>query len=140
VARPKQWSKNLLVFAAILFTNGFHDKVLVVRTLIAFGAMCLLSSATYVVNDLIDLERDRAHPRKKLRPLASGAVQPIAAIAMAMVFAGISLGAAAGLGPPALGVLAVYLVLQAAYNLRLKHVPVADVFIVSLGFILRAVL
>ena len=140
VARPKQWSKNLLVFAALLFTGSFKDSGLVAKTLLAFAAMSLISSATYIVNDLIDLERDRQHPKKSKRPLAAGEVSPAVAVAMAVVFAGISLAISASLGRASLFIIVIYLVLQVAYNGGLKKVPVADVFVISLGFILRAVL
>lgn len=138
--RPKQWSKNLLVFAALLFTGGFKDANAELRTWLAFAGMCLLSSSVYVVNDLIDRERDRAHPTKRNRPVASGAVSPSAAVATfaILLLAGLGIGLYLGLAP--LGAMAAYLALQAAYNLGLKHQAVADVFTIASGFVLRAVL
>jgi len=140
VARPKQWSKNLLVFAALLFTGSFKDNDLVVKALLAFVAMSLISSATYIVNDLIDLERDRQHPKKSKRPIAAGEVSPVAAILMAIAFACASIAIVATLGRTSTLIIVIYLVLQVAYNGGLKRVPVADVFVISMGFILRAVL
>jgi 4-hydroxybenzoate polyprenyltransferase len=136
--RPKQWSKNLLVFAAYLFTAGFTREADTVRALLAFGAMCAISSATYVVNDLMDIERDRAHPTKRSRPLASGQIPVGLALFIACLLLALGIGAATSLGATALGVVAAYLGLQIAYNLGLKRVPVADVFCIALGFVLRA--
>lgn len=140
VARPKQWTKNLLVFAALLFTGGFKESSLVINALLAFVAMSLISSATYVVNDLIDLERDRAHPKKRTRPIASGLIRPPVAIGFAVLLAAISLGISGYLGRTSLTLILVYVALQVAYNLGLKRQPVADVFVISSGFILRAIL
>lgn len=138
--RPKQWAKNLLVFAGLLFGAKFHDPHHVVLALLAFAAMSLVSSCTYVFNDLIDVERDRRHPKKRLRPLASGAIsKPAGAvIGTALFVLGMSIGAYLGMGP--LIILAVYLLLQVLYNWRLKHMPVADVYTIAVGFVLRAVL
>jgi 4-hydroxybenzoate polyprenyltransferase len=138
--RPKQWTKNLLVFAALLFVGGFRDPALILLSVLAFFAMCLASSAFYVVNDIYDAERDRRHPRKKSRPIASGKVP----VAHAWLAAGVcgagafALAFAVGLG--SVMVIALYLAIQIAYNVALKHVPVADVFSIAIGFVLRAVL
>lgn len=138
--RPKQWTKGFLVFAALLFTRSYLDPALVLLAVKAFFAMALVSSATYVVNDLADVERDRNHPIKKQRPIASGAVQPGAAIAIASVclVAGLALGA--WVNPLSLGLLVLYVAIQVAYNFGIKRVPVADVFFLSSGFVLRAAL
>ena len=138
--RPKQWAKNLLIFAAILFTNGFHEQSNVIHVLGAFVAMCLLSSGVYIFNDLHDVERDRAHPQKKLRPIASGTIKPAEAIALALICA---IGAGiiiAFLGKKVIAVVIAYLILQLAYNFGGKRVPVLDVFLIGSGFVLRAVL
>ncbi len=140
MARPKQWTKNLLVFAALLFTGSFKESELLIKSLLAFAAMSLISSATYIVNDLIDLEKDRAHPKKSKRPLAAGEVSPAVGITMAVVFAAGSLAIAVGLGMESVAIIVGYLVLQVAYNGGLKHIPVTDVFVIAMGFILRAVL
>ena len=138
--RPKQWTKNLLVFAALLFTGTFTDSHLVLLSVEAFFAMCAASSATYIFNDLQDVERDRKHPKKAKRPLAAGEIKPSAAIVIGLVL--IALAAALGvhLGTSALAILGVYLALQLAYNFGLKKVPVSDVYTIAIGFVLRAVL
>lgn len=138
--RPKQWSKGFLVFAAPLFAQRLWDPVDFGKTLLAFAAMALVSSAVYVLNDLLDVERDRAHPVKRNRPIASGAVSPSIARAaiLFLVAAGLTLGIL--LGRSAFAILVTYLLIQVAYNARLKHMAVADVFCLSLGFVLRAAL
>jgi 4-hydroxybenzoate polyprenyltransferase len=138
--RPKQWTKNLLVFTALIFTAGFTDWNLWRITLLAFVVMCLVSSATYIFNDLFDAERDKRHPIKSMRPIASGQVQKGMALALAMVLLVAGLGIAALLNMASLIILIVYLALQAIYNGGLKRVPIADVFLISIGFILRAAL
>jgi len=138
--RPKQWTKNLLVFAAILFTNrlgNLHDLAL---TLMAFFGMSLVSSTAYVINDLQDVEKDRAHPKKKFRPIASGQVSKGAAMALALVAFGLAVVLLALVGPMALGVVGAYILLQVLYNFVGKGVPVLDVFIIGTGFVLRAML
>lgn len=140
LARPKQWTKNLLVFAALIFSGRFLEPAAWILALTAFAAMCLVSSATYVFNDLADLERDRQHPTKRNRPLASGAVGRGPAIAFGAVSLLVGVGLSASLGMTALGIVLVYLALQFLYNLWLKRVPVADVHCIAAGFVLRAVL
>lgn len=138
--RPKQWSKNLLVFAALLFTQSYGDSILVGRSLVAFAAMCLVSSAVYVLNDLLDAERDRNHPIKRDRPIASGRISAAFARWVGLVLLGAGVGLTLVLGASSCAVVVGYLVLQVAYNVRLKQIAVADVFTISLGFVLRAVL
>lgn len=137
--RPKQWTKNLLVFAAALFTGSF-DQTSVLRSFMAFGAMCLLSSATYALNDVRDAAQDRQHPKKRNRPVASGAIPPVGAAILSLVLFGAGLGLAFLLSVDCAFVALGYLALQAVYNLGLKRVPIADVFAIALGFVLRAVL
>ncbi len=138
LARIKQWSKNVLVFAAFLFSGRILDPTAWRAALTTFFAMCLVSSASYVFNDLADRERDRNHPTKNNRPLATGAVSPTTAVAFAVVLLGVGL---------ALGfvtdwwvgvVLCAYLLMQVVYNVWIKAVPVADVFWIATGFVLRA--
>ncbi len=136
--RPYQWTKNLLVFAALVFSQRAADTSLIAISVLAFAAFCLLSSAMYVFNDLMDMEQDRAHPKKRCRPLASGAL-PVPAgwvITLVLFAAGILLGGWIGL--PFLAVLLVYAGLTMAYSLGLKHVAIIDVMTVALGFVLRA--
>lgn len=140
LVRPKQWTKNLLVFAALVFTGTYTDARYVALALLAFAAMSAVSSATYIVNDIRDAERDRCHPRKRWRPIACGAVSPAVggAVALVLVLAGTAMTAV--LGSLALLVVATYVIVQILYNFGLKHVPVADVYAIAVGFVLRAVL
>lgn len=127
------------MFAAVLFTARFNDADSLLRTLVAFAMMCLASSAVYIVNDIRDAKVDREHPKKKNRPIASGRVPvPAAAAISALCFAS-GLGIAFWLGEASIALLAVYFLLQVAYNLGLRSTPVADVFVIATGFVLRAV-
>jgi decaprenyl-phosphate phosphoribosyltransferase len=135
--RPHQWIKNLFVAAPLVFARRIDDPAALVRTIIAVACFCLLSSAVYLLNDLVDIERDRAHPLKRLRPIASGALPlPVARVA-ALVFAGVALGTAFVLDRSFAAVAAGYLVLNIAYSFRLKQVPFVDVACISVGFLLR---
>ncbi len=129
-----------MVFAAWLFVGGFRDPGLTLLIVQAFAAMCLVSSAVYIANDLRDIERDRKHPKKRLRPLASGRVSKNAAIGLAILCLLAGLGLALAINKSSLAVIAAYLVLQIAYNGYTKHMAVADVFSIAIGFVLRAVL
>jgi 4-hydroxybenzoate polyprenyltransferase len=138
--RPKQWSKNLLVFAAFIFTGSFRNPEAVRHVFIAFAAICLASSFVYVLNDILDVNRDRQHPKKRLRPIASGAIPiPVAATIGGLCLIGSGVLASL-INHSTMAVLGTYLVLQLGYNFGLKRVAVADVFLISLGFILRAAL
>ncbi len=134
--RPHQWLKNVFVFAGLVFSQSWHDVALVTQVLTAFGAFCLFSSAVYIVNDWGDRTSDARHPTKRLRPLASGAVDPAAALALAamLLVGGLALGWGHGL---LLVLLGIYVASNLAYSWRLKQVPVVDVFIIALGFMLR---
>ena len=136
--RLGQWTKNLLVFAALLFTGSLDRTDALRLTLAAFLAMGLVSSATYVFNDLVDAPKDRVHPTKRKRPLASGEakVAPAAVLGAGCAIAGLVIGYLTR--PAVLDYLLVYVGLQVVYNLGVRSVPVADVFLVSLGFVLRA--
>lgn len=138
--RPKQWSKGLLVFAAPLFTRLIAKPEVIVRELIAFAAIALVSSAVYILNDLCDIERDRRHPTKCTRPLAAGAVSVSAATTLGILLALAGVGTSFYLGRNAVALIEVYAVLQVAYNVKLKHVAVADVFLLASGYVLRAAL
>lgn len=138
--RPKQWSKNLLVFAALLFTGSFRDPIQFGRALLAFAGMCALASAVYVVNDRLDVERDRAHPTKRNRPLASGIVSFKASLVLLWALALVGAAALVALGPGTTAIGAAYVSIQIAYNLGLKRQPIADVFTIATGFVLRAAL
>lgn len=135
--RPRQWTKNLIVFAAPLFAFDLNLQALF-GSLLAFTLFCFTSSSFYLLNDIIDVEADRRHPVKCKRPIAAGLVAIPVAIGMAVIL----LITALALGwwrAPGLGLaILLYALLQVAYNLRLKHTVILDVIAISIGFILRA--
>jgi decaprenyl-phosphate phosphoribosyltransferase len=135
--RPKQWAKNVLVFVAPAAAGVLTQSLELRLTLQGFVAFCLVSSATYLLNDVLDVESDRRHPKKRLRPIASGAVPiPVAVATAAVLFvAGVAL--AAFTNWTLAGIVAGYAVLTTAYSLFLKQVAVLDLVILSAGFILR---
>jgi decaprenyl-phosphate phosphoribosyltransferase len=135
--RPRQWVKNLLLFAPLIFARKFLYEPAIVAATFAFLLFCLASSAGYILNDLCDVERDRRHSTKRLtRPIASGAVAvPSAFMLLALLYLGIV--GAWWLAPSVVYVIAAYLALNVAYSLGLKHQPVVDLFCVALGFVLR---
>jgi 4-hydroxybenzoate polyprenyltransferase len=135
--RPQQWVKNAFVLVGLLFGHAWHDVSTVWAALAATLAFCLASGATYAFNDARDAERDREHPDKRTRPVARGAILPAQAMGIAGGVAVASLALAAWVSWPAAAIVAVYLALNAAYTLRLKHVPVLDVVIIAAGFMLR---
>lgn len=135
--RPKQWIKNLFVWAPLLFANQFHHAAAVQNSLIAVILFCLAASVTYIVNDMKDCEADKLHPVKcQTRPLASEQVTQRQAFLM-LLGGYILLGISALWMPKVLGVIGVYLVLNLAYSFRLKQVPVVDIFCIAFGFVLR---
>lgn len=138
-ARPKQWVKNVLVFAAPGAAGVLTHPSVLARTLVMLAAFCLAASGTYFLNDAADVEADRLHPKKRYRPIASGAV-PLrlgVGIGVALVVAGLAV--AAVLGWADVAIIGLYLVLTVSYSLRLKHVPVIDIACVAAGFVMRAV-
>lgn len=136
--RPHQYAKNLLVFAAPGAAGRLDESEIVGLTLLAFVLFCAVSSAGYVVNDLLDAEADRAHPTKRNRPIASGAVAPNQAIAMLGVLVVCSAGLGIILGWVFLAMLVGYGALSMIYSLRLKRIPWIELAAVSAGFLLRA--
>jgi len=135
--RPHQWVKNLFVAAPVVFAKKIGDPSSDLRAAAAFGAFCLLTSAVYLVNDLVDLEKDRAHPIKRHRPIASGKLKPELARGLAGLFALAALGSGLALGWPFALTASGYLALNAAYSLRLKRIAFVDVACISVGFLLR---
>ena len=135
--RPKQWIKNSFVFAPLIFAGEFLKIGSIYSTLFAAFLFCLAASAVYIVNDLKDIEKDRAHPEKsKKRPLASGQVSPKSAIIL-LILLYIVLGFSWFIAPKVIYVILVYLALNWAYTFKLKHEPVIEIFIVAFGFVLR---
>jgi 4-hydroxybenzoate polyprenyltransferase len=137
--RPGQWTKNLIVFAGLLFGLRLFDPAAVVRALAAFAIFCALSGVVYLVNDILDRDADRRHPRKSARPIASGAIPPQVAWAAAGVIGGAAVSAAVWVGPRFLAVALIYLGMSALYSTVLKHMVIIDVMTISLGFVLRAI-
>ena len=137
--RPHHWTKNLLCLAGVVFSGQYLLGWAVLAAVETMGVFCAAASAIYVLNDLLDRDRDRAHPVKKLRPLASGAVGVPTAVVLSVVLVGVALAGSAALGLPILVCSGLYLVLNLAYTLWLKHVPLLDVLSIALGFVLRMV-
>ncbi len=135
--RPKSWTKNLFVFAAMIFGRVWTSGALI-ASLEAFLGFCLLSSAVYLMNDTADANRDRLHPAKKLRPIPSGRLRGSTAVAAASVLAVLVLSSSWLYAPRLALAYSVYLVMQVAYSLRLKSEVILDCLIISMGFVLRA--
>jgi decaprenyl-phosphate phosphoribosyltransferase len=139
-ARPKQWVKNVLVFAAPGAAGVLTEPGPLIRTLVAFVALCLAASGTYFLNDALDAEADRQHPKKRNRPIAAGHVSVGAAkmIAAGLILAGIAISLPVSRGELAITV-AGYAVLTVSYSIWLKHEPVIDLACVAAGFVIRAI-
>jgi len=136
--RPRQWSKNLLLFAGLLFAEKLGDVTRVWLNVLAFLSFCLISGAVYIYNDLQDVDEDRLHPQKRLRPIASGKL-PVTVASWFMVGAMLVGLVLAFWIRPAFGWLAVlYVLLSLAYSLGAKHIVILDVFLIAAGFVLRA--
>lgn len=135
--RPRQWVKNAFVFAPLLFAGAFLEREAVESVALAALLFCIASSATYIVNDMHDIERDRRHPKKsRSRPLASGLVSPaLASILLLILYAALTAGWL--FKPAVVQVIAGYLLLNLAYTFVLKHQPVIDIFTIAIGFVLR---
>jgi 4-hydroxybenzoate polyprenyltransferase len=141
--RPAQWTKNLIVFAGLLFGQvggkpAFLDPHAILRAIAAFAIFCVLSGIVYLINDVADREADRLHPRKRYRPIASGAVPPRLAIGTAAVLTVAALASSWVLSPMFALVAAAYVSLLALYSGPLKHVVIIDVLTIAIGFVLRA--
>lgn len=135
--RPKQWLKNAFVLAPLLFSRAFLDSGAVSHALLAALLFCVASSATYIINDMHDIEYDRRHPKKsKTRPLAAGVVSmPAALILLSALYSVLALGWF--VAPKVVMVIVAYLALNFAYTFVLKHQPVIDIFTIAIGFVLR---
>jgi decaprenyl-phosphate phosphoribosyltransferase len=137
--RPRQWLKNVLVFAAPLAAGSIFESDVLLPSIVAFVAFCLMSSATYLINDIRDVDADRAHPTKRTRPIAAGELSPGAAAAAAGVLAVVSLGLALWVNLGLFGVLLAYAAFTLSYSLFLKHEPVIELALLAMGFLLRAI-
>lgn len=137
--RPYQWSKNALVFAALVFAQELTDPDSIASAAAAFVIFCAAASAVYLLNDVADRERDRKHPLKRARPIAAGRVSVATALVTAAVLAAAAMAGAWAVTPGLAGVIGLYLGLQLAYNLGLKSVAIVDALCVATGFLLRAI-
>ncbi len=135
--RPRQWSKNVFIFAALVFDKQLLHLDSFVRTLAGFALFCLISSSVYIFNDLADVNADRQHPEKKNRPIAAGTLPIGAAWFAGIALVILTLGAAYLLAPSFETVLVIYFLLNMAYSKWLKHIPIIDVLVIATGFVLR---
>ena len=142
--RPSQWVKNVFVFLPLFFSGRMMDVEAVLASLVAFGSFCFAASAIYCLNDIVDVDADRQHPEKCHRPIASGQVSVGSAYLLTIVLAVGAMLLCLLIAEPCrrygmMGIVAFYILMNVAYSLRLKQVAIVDVFIVSLGFVLRVV-
>ncbi len=137
--RPRQWSKNLILFAGLIFSKNLLNLPLLWRSAAACAVFCLLSGMVYTINDLLDMQEDRLHEIKRLRPLASGALPAATAVAWLAFVAVVALGAAFLVGPRFLLISVGFLAFNLAYSLYLKNVVIVDVISISISFIIRAI-
>jgi 4-hydroxybenzoate polyprenyltransferase len=137
--RPKQWTKNGVLLAPLIFAKSAFETGLVLKAFVAVAAFSLLASGVYVINDWVDRDKDRLHPEKRRRPIAAGHLGLGSAIVLVVACWSAAAGLGLWLGVPFLGVLGGYLVLQAVYTGGLKHTVLLDVMAIALGFILRVV-
>ena len=135
--RPRQWTKNVFIFAALVFDKQLFVVDSFLRTLAGFALFCLISSCVYIFNDLADVEADRQHPDKKNRPIASGKLPVNTAWAAGIIFVIVAVSLAYLLAPAFAIVVAAYFLLNLTYSLSLKHVAILDVLIIAIGFVLR---
>jgi len=137
--RPRQWLKNVLVFAAPLAAGSILEPDVLVPSLLAFVSFCLMSSSTYLINDIRDVEADRRHPTKRSRPIAAGELTPRAAVILAVLLALAALAVAVAVNVGLMGVVLTYAVFTLAYSLFLKNEPVIELALLTMGFLLRAI-
>jgi len=135
--RPKQWTKNVFLLTALVFDAKLLVPHFLLKALVAFGLFCAISSAVYLINDLTDMEKDRQHPAKRNRPLASGQLAPGVAVVAALVLIIASLSASYLLDQSFAIVVAAYLLLMILYSFWLKNIVLVDVLTVAAGFVLR---
>lgn len=139
LARPHQWLKNVLIFAPLIF-SGKWTFDLAFSSFIAFMAFCFLASAAYCLNDALDAEKDRAHPKKRYRPVASGAISFKMAVSACLLLTALAFLTASKLDPSALLVLIVYICLQASYTIALKQIVILDILLLSVLYVVRVVM
>ncbi|MBU0694130.1 MAG: decaprenyl-phosphate phosphoribosyltransferase [Candidatus Omnitrophica bacterium] len=137
--RPRQWTKNLFIFAAVLFSQNIFNFPFLLKTIFPFFIFCFFSGCVYIINDLTDLEQDRHHPVKSQRPLASGKLKISYAIAALIILLPFLLGISYCLSHSFFWIVLIYFLLQLAYSFYLKDIVILDVFAIACGFVLRVV-
>ena len=135
--RPRQWTKNVFMFAPLVFDLKLFQAHALIPTLLGFITLCMLSSSVYLINDCADVAADRAHPRKSKRPIARGDVPVPLALALAAALILVGIGGALFISTPFTVIAAIYLILTTAYSFQLKHIVILDVIVLSSGFVLR---
>ena len=135
--RPKQWLKNVFVFGPLVFDVKLFDPLYLARTVAGFVLLCLASGVVYIINDLVDAEKDRQHPRKRHRPIAAGKLGPTTAIAAAVIITLLTIPLALLLHPYFGIILIAYLILQIGYSFWLKNLVIIDVMTIATGFVMR---
>ncbi|HOA96357.1 decaprenyl-phosphate phosphoribosyltransferase [Acetivibrio saccincola] len=139
LARPKQWIKNLFVFAALVFAGHAFDEDYLQKTTLAFLLFCLISACVYILNDIVDVNKDRAHPKKRTRPIASGIITPKEAVVFLIILLPFSLAASFKVDFFLGIVILVYFLNNLLYSLVIKHWVILDVMSIALGFLLRVI-
>lgn len=137
--RPKQWIKNLFVFAALIFSMNFLKPVYIAQALTCFIVFCMISSSIYILNDIIDIEKDRQHPKKKNRPLAKGTVSIKSASIVGSLLMGGALVGSFFFNPKVGIVIGLYLLNNLLYSFKIKHIVIVDIISIAIGFILRVI-
>lgn len=137
LARPKQWVKNFFVFAPLLFSKHIFEPAYVINSFEAFFTFCLASSAVYIINDILDVESDRAHPKKKYRPIASGEISIRQAVIFFIVLLIMVLFTFFFQNPAFIFLTIIYFITNLFYSVKIKSVVLLDVFFISFGFMLR---
>ncbi len=137
--RPKQWTKNLLIFSALLFSYETMSIVTLFNTIIGFILFSFISGCVYILNDYADRETDRCHPVKKFRPMASGALNPRLALIFGSILLFVSLLGSYFINPLFTLLLTAYLMMNLLYSFKLKHVVIVDIMIIAAGFVMRAI-
>lgn len=135
--RPKHWIKNLFVFGPIIFSNNFLNMHLIINNILTFISFCFISSTVYILNDIVDIDKDKNHPQKCKRPLASGKVSIFTAIIVGIILCTVSLIISFNLNIHIFIVIIIYLINNIAYSFKLKNLIIIDVFSIAFGFILR---
>lgn len=135
--RPQQWVKSGFVLMGILFANAWRQPGMAARVLLTAAAFSLTASGVYIINDLVDRRYDLNHPRKKHRPLAAGSVSATSAVALLLALWTVAFALSISVSPKVLVILSIYVILNVAYSVELKHVVILDVFIIAAGFMLR---